>query len=156
MPKPKLKWPIDPWLKKSLQEMDPSWSGQTPGVPRPICLSSEGQERLQSALLGAPDPKAAYVRLAGAALRAFHGISTKWSLSEEDQKQILGVHEIPNIDSLGKKELDVADFEALECFSHLLGIYAALHTLFSSEASADAWIKKLNSAPPFSGRAVLR
>jgi hypothetical protein len=93
--------------------------------------------------------------LVGAALRAFHGISTKWGLSEEDQKEILGVYEVPHLWAPGKKGWDLADFEALECFSHILGIYAALHTLFSSEVNADAWIKKPNSAPPFSGRAAL-
>ena len=155
MPKPKPKRPLDPRPKKDLQELDPSWGGETPELPRPINLSSDGQERLRAALLRAPDPNAAYGRLADAALRAFHGISTKWGLSEEDQKEILGAYEVPHLEILGKKGWGIADFEALECFSHILGIYASLHTLFSSEANADAWIKKPNSAPPFSGRAAL-
>lgn len=156
MPKFKPKKTLDPRLKKALLELDPSWSGETPELPRPISLSSEGQERLRSALSKAPDPNAAYGRLAGAALRAFHGISMKWGLSEEDQKEILEVDQIPTMEALRRAKWDSSDFETLECFSHILGIYSALHTLFSSEANADAWIKKQNSAPLFGGRTALQ
>jgi len=155
VPKPKPRKTLDPKVKKALQEFDPSWSGEFPELPIPISLSEEGQKRLRAILSRADDPEEAYGRLAGAALRAFYMISMKWGLSEEDQKAILGVNEGLSIEALVDKGATSLDMEAMECFSHILCIYRALHTLFPTDSQADAWIKKLNYAPLFKGRTAL-
>lgn len=156
MPKNSPRKPLDSRLKQILQEMDPSWSGETPELAKPIRLSPGGLERLRAALSPAPDPEAAYGRMANAALRLFYLISRKWGLTEEDQNAILGVEENQSLEALGKKGWGSFDLEALECFSHILGIYGNLHTLFPSGSQADAWIKKPNSAPLFKGRTALQ
>ena len=135
--------------------MDPSWSGEFPELPKPLSLSEEGQKRLRAVLSRADDPDEAYGRLARAALRAFYMISMKWGLSEEDQKAILGVNKDLSLEALANRGATSLDMEAMECFSHILCIYRALHTLFLSDSQADAWIKKPNHAPLFNGRTAL-
>ncbi|MDR3682108.1 MAG: MbcA/ParS/Xre antitoxin family protein [Geothrix sp.] len=156
MPKPKPRRTLYPKLKKALQELDPSWSGEIPELPKPISLPEEGRKRLRAVLSRADDPDEAYGRMAAAALRMFYMISMKWGLSEEDQKAILGVDEDLSIEALVDRGATSLDMEAMECFSHILGIYRALNTLFPTDSQADAWIKKPNYAPLFIGRTALQ
>lgn len=125
MPKNSPRKPLDSRLKQILQEMDPSWSGETPELAKPISLSPGGLERLRAALSPAPDPEAAYGRMANAALRLFYLISRKWGLTEEDQNAILGAEENPSLEALGKKGWGSFDLEALE-FSVRGGSFIAL------------------------------
>jgi hypothetical protein len=45
--------------------------------------------------------------------------------------------------------------DTLERLSYLLGIYKALQVLLPATASADAWVKKPNTAPLFGGKRAL-
>lgn len=156
MPKNSPRKALDPRVKRILQEMDPSWSGETPKLPIPISLSPEGLRRLQTILSRDEDPDRVYGRLAAVALRLFYLIAVKWGLSQADQMAILGVEGDRSIESLSSRGWDSSDFEALECFSHIIGIYRALHTLIPSEPQADAWIKKPNAVPMFNGDTALQ
>ena len=45
--------------------------------------------------------------------------------------------------------------DTLERVSYVLGIYKALQLLLPTDESADAWIRKPNTAPVFGGRSAL-
>ncbi len=45
--------------------------------------------------------------------------------------------------------------ETLKRISFVLGIYAALHTLFPDQQQADGWIRRPNAGAPFKGEPAL-
>jgi hypothetical protein len=45
--------------------------------------------------------------------------------------------------------------DALERISYVLGIYKALHILFTTPAQADGWIKRANATSLFAGSSAL-
>jgi hypothetical protein len=45
--------------------------------------------------------------------------------------------------------------ETLQRISFVLGIYAALHTLFPDQQQADGWIRRPNAGAPFKGEPAL-
>jgi len=94
--------------------------------------------------------------LSGPALRAFFNIAELWGLSPEQQIRLLGEparstffkwRKAPEAASLSK--------DMLERISYILGIYKALQILLPKPESADAWIKKPNTAPVFGGESAL-
>jgi hypothetical protein len=94
--------------------------------------------------------------MSAAGLRAFFNIARDWDLSVDEQIILLGSpgrstffkwKQSPQSARLGR--------DTLERLSLLLGIYKALQILLPQPASADTWIKRPNSAPPFGGRRAL-
>ncbi|CAD6530358.1 hypothetical protein LMG27952_02420 [Paraburkholderia hiiakae] len=94
--------------------------------------------------------------MSAAGLRAFFRIAIDWDLSAEEQIILLGSpgrstyfkwKQSPQTARLGR--------DTLERLSLLLGIYKALQILLPQPTSADTWIKRPNSAPPFGGRRAL-
>jgi len=94
--------------------------------------------------------------MSAAGLRAFFRIASDWDLSAEEQIILLGSpgrstffkwKQSPQTARLGR--------DTLERLSLLLGIYKALQILLPQPTSADTWIKRTNSAPPFGGRRAL-
>ncbi len=94
--------------------------------------------------------------MSAAGLRAFFRIASDWDLSAEEQIILLGSpgrstffkwKQSPQTARLGR--------DTLERLSLLLGIYKALQILLPQPTSADTWIKRPNSAPPFGGRRAL-
>ncbi|MEM5326496.1 MbcA/ParS/Xre antitoxin family protein [Paraburkholderia sp. JHI2823] len=94
--------------------------------------------------------------MSAAGLRAFFRIALAWDLSTDEQIILLGSpgrstffkwKQSPQTARLGR--------DTLERLSLLLGIYKALQILLPQPASADTWIKRPNSAPPFGGRRAL-
>lgn len=51
--------------------------------------------------------------------------------------------------------MDSAWPETLQRISFVLGIYAALHTLFPDQQQADGWIRRPNAGAPFKGAPAL-
>lgn len=94
--------------------------------------------------------------LSAAGLRAFFNIARDWGLSTDEQMVLLGA---PGRSTFFKWKADPgsADLkrDTLERLSYLLGIYKALQVLLPSTASADAWVKKPNTAPLFGGKSAL-
>lgn len=94
--------------------------------------------------------------MSAAGLRAFFRIAGDWDLSAEEQIILLGSpgrstffkwKQSPQTARLGR--------DTVERLSLLLGIYKALQILLPQPTSADTWIKRPNSAPPFGGRRAL-
>ena len=79
-------------------------------------------------------------------LKAYFKIMEHWGVGEEEASGLLGFHHKPEVSEIG--------IDPLKRISHTLGIYKALHTLLSHE-SANAWVKKPNTAELFKGRPAL-
>ncbi|MBB2931338.1 hypothetical protein FHX59_005808 [Paraburkholderia silvatlantica] len=103
-----------------------------------------------------PGAEPSLTEMSAAGLRAFFRIASDWNLSAEEQIILLGSpgrstffkwKQSPQTARLGR--------DTLERLSLLLGIYKALQILLPQPASADTWIKRPNSAPPFGGRRAL-
>jgi hypothetical protein len=103
-----------------------------------------------------PGAEPSLTEMSAAGLRAFFSIARDWDLSIDEQIILLGSpgrstffkwKQSPQSARLGR--------DTLERLSLLLGIYKALQILLPQPASADTWIKRPNSAPPFGGRRAL-
>lgn len=93
--------------------------------------------------------------LAGPALRAFFNIAGQWGLSNEQERVLLGS---PGRSTFYRWKRDLSGQlpqDVLERISYVLGIYKALHILFSNGRQADEWIGRANTAPLFGGRTAL-
>src|SRR5690606_40712828 len=93
--------------------------------------------------------------LAAPALKAFFNITGRWGLSNEQERLLLGS---PGRSTFYRWKRDVPGqlpHDVLERISYVLGIYKALHILFSSDRQADEWISRANTAPLFGGRSAL-
>lgn len=90
-------------------------------------------------------------RVARVSLEAFFRIASAWGLSQAEQQALLCVP--PSIyakwhDGQVSDGLTQSDMERI---SHVLNIYAALHTLLPNPELADSWPHRPNSAPLFGG-----
>ncbi len=92
-------------------------------------------------------------RLSAAGVRTFFRLAEAWKLSVAEQRAMLGNvakqtlynwREHPDTARLSDDQLDR--------ISYALGIYAALHVLFTRPEQADTWIRRPNDAPPFGGK----
>ena len=95
-------------------------------------------------------------RMAAAGLRAFERIAQAWGLSVDEQLCLLGAPPRSTYFAW-RKQPDKASLsrDTLERLSNGLGVYKSLQILLPDAASADAWVRKPNSAPPFGGRSAL-
>lgn len=94
-------------------------------------------------------------RLAGPARQAFCQIARAWSLTNAEQCALLGqwVEAAFAAQSSGIRGLRWP--ETLERLSYLIGIYVALHTIFSDPRQADDWIRRPNNGRLFNGDSAL-
>ncbi|TIL14107.1 antitoxin Xre/MbcA/ParS toxin-binding domain-containing protein [Stenotrophomonas maltophilia] len=94
-------------------------------------------------------------KLAQQALRIFTEIANAWSLTDKEQCAILD----GDVGSVyGEGALDTTTVrlpETLERVGHLVGMYRALHIIFSSKEQADSWIRRPNEALLFGGAPAL-
>lgn len=97
------------------------------------------------------DPKTA----SGPALRAFFRLSDRWGLDVGQQMTLLGVAARSTFFKWKKDQDGHLSMDTLERISYLLGIFKSLHILLPAEDSADAWIKKPNTASIFGGKSAL-
>jgi len=91
--------------------------------------------------------------VAAAGLRTFFRIADAWRMSLAEQRAALGNvakqtlynwREHPDASRLSDDQLDR--------LSYVLGIYKALHIIFTRPEQADSWIRRPNEAPPFGGK----
>jgi hypothetical protein len=103
-----------------------------------------------------PNSEPSFAEMSAAGLRAFFRIAQDWDLSADEQIMLLGSpgrstyfkwKQAPETARVGR--------DTLERLSLLLGIYKALQILLPQPGTADTWIKRPNSAPPFGGRRAL-
>jgi hypothetical protein len=94
--------------------------------------------------------------MSAAGLRAFFNIAQAWGLSADEQMVLLGA---PGRSTFfkWKSAPQNADLkrDTLERLSYILGIYKALQILLPDATASDAWVKKPNTAPLFSGKSAL-
>jgi hypothetical protein len=94
--------------------------------------------------------KAERQRLSPAALRAFFNIVERWSLREEDARQLLGALSSSNYHAWRKTPDRTLDTDTLTRVSYLVGIFKALNILYG-EPLADEWVRLPNTNPVFGG-----
>lgn len=100
-------------------------------------------------------PSTARRDLAGPALRAFFRISGRWGLSSDQERVLLGS---PGRSTFFRWKRDLAGqvpHDVLERISYVLGIYKALHLIFTDDRQADDWVSRPNAAPLLGGRSAL-
>jgi antitoxin Xre/MbcA/ParS-like protein len=93
-------------------------------------------------------------RLSPAALRAFFNIMEKWSVRDEDARQLLGGVSNGKYYQLKQNPQHTLDQDRLQRISYLIGIFKALNILYSTKL-ADQWIQLANTNPLFTGRTPL-
>ncbi len=91
---------------------------------------------------------------AQAGLTAFFSIAEEWGLDNDGQRLLLGSPGRSTFFAWKKSKQGSLSRDVLDRLSYILGIYKALHILFS-DRTALQWIKNPNSAPLFNGRAPL-
>lgn len=91
--------------------------------------------------------------LSAPAVRAFVKIATIWQMDLAEQRAALGGVSRQTIYNWREhpERARLSD-DQLDRISCLLGIYKALHILFTRPEQADSWIRRPNSAVPFGGR----
>lgn len=99
--------------------------------------------------------KAERERLSPAALRAFFNIMERWSVRDEDARQLLGgVTNGPYYEMKKHPMGRVLDADKLLRVSYLVGIFKALNILHS-QGLADDWVRLPNANRLFGGIAPL-
>jgi hypothetical protein len=94
-------------------------------------------------------------RLSGPAMRSFFNLATKWNLSVNQQRSLLGWPAPSTYHKYKSGQVGILSFDTLTRISLLLGIYKALHILYSQAELADRWIKLGNVNPIFGGKSPL-
>jgi hypothetical protein len=92
---------------------------------------------------------------AQALLRTFFAIADAWQLSPREAMTLLGLRSRSTYHVWKDGRAGALTRDTLERISYVLGIYKALQLLLPSGESADAWIRKPNTAPVFGGRSAL-
>jgi uncharacterized protein (DUF2384 family) len=91
--------------------------------------------------------------LSAPAVRAFDKIAIAWQMDVAEQRAALGGVSRQTIYNWREhpERARLSD-DQLDRISYLLGIYKALHILFTRPEQADSWIRRPNSSVPFGGR----
>jgi uncharacterized protein (DUF2384 family) len=91
--------------------------------------------------------------LSAPAVRAFVNIAAAWQMDVAEQRAALGGVSRQTIYNWREhpERARLSD-DQLDRISSLLGIYKALHILFTRPEQADSWIRRRNSSVPFGGR----
>ena len=94
-------------------------------------------------------------RLSGSALKAFFNMMERWSVRDEDARQLLGgVTNGPYYEMKKSAAGRVLDADKLLRVSYLVGIFKALNILHGKKL-ADEWVKLPNANPLFRGSTPL-
>ena len=89
-----------------------------------------------------------------AGLTAFFSIAEQWQLDADQQRILLGSPGRTTFFEWKKKKKGNISRDVLDRLSYILGIYKALHILFSAD-SAQQWLRNPNKDPLFSGQSPL-
>ena len=93
-------------------------------------------------------------RLSPAAVPAFFKLATSWHLRDEAARQLLGGVSNGVFYQLKGGRKKTLDQDKLTRISLLLGIFKALHILYSAKL-ANSWVSLSNSNPMFAGESPL-
>ncbi len=93
--------------------------------------------------------RAAREKLSASAVRAFFRIVERWKVPDEAARDLLGGVSNGTLYNLRSRPKTLRADELLR-ISYLIGIFKALHILYS-EKLADAWMQRPNTNPIFKG-----
>lgn len=93
-------------------------------------------------------------RLSAGALRAFFNMMARWSVRDDDARQLLGGVSNGPFYEMKRNPERVLDSDTLTRISYLVGIFKALNILYS-EKLADAWVQLPNTNRLFGGQTPL-
>lgn len=99
-----------------------------------------------------PAPSSAAI---GPLLRVFFRIADKWRLSDDQERELLGLPSPAVFKQWKDGTLGSAPSNVQKRMICILEIYLALHTLFPNSDHADGWIHWPNKAPMFGGDTAL-
>jgi Protein of unknown function (DUF2384) len=94
-------------------------------------------------------------QLGSTALTAFFNITEAWELTAEEERQLLGNPPRSTFFKWKSEKSAKLVPDTVERISYVMGIYKALRILLPTEAAANAWVKKPNTASAFGGRSAL-
>jgi hypothetical protein len=94
------------------------------------------------------------VRLSEVAIKAFLTLSKPWRLSNAESSSLVGVSP-STLDRMKRGYRPTLNQDQLTRISALVGIYKALHLLFSDE-TADEWVRRVNTGPLFDRRTPIQ
>lgn len=91
------------------------------------------------------------VKAAQVALRQFFAIADLWGLTPAEQMNLLGAKKT-SFFAFKKGDIKAPlDDATLERISYVFNIHEALNVLFSNADTANAWVRRPNTAPLFGG-----
>ena len=94
-------------------------------------------------------------RLSGAAVKAFFNIVQRWSIRDEDARELLGgVSNGPYYQMKKSQAGRTLSADELFRISYLIGIFKAVNTLHGQDL-ADRWVRLANSNRIFNGQTPL-
>jgi uncharacterized protein (DUF2384 family) len=93
-------------------------------------------------------------RLSRSALKAFFRIVERWKVPDEIARDLFGGVSNGTFYKMKRESARVLGADELLRISYLVGIFKALHVLYS-EALADQWMSRPNTNPIFAGRAPI-
>ena len=93
-------------------------------------------------------------RLTPAALRTFFSMMARWQVRDDDARALLGGVTNGPFYEMKRNPDRVLDPDRLLRISYLIGIFKALHLLYS-EALADEWVRRPNGNRVFGGQTPL-
>lgn len=89
-------------------------------------------------------------RVAG---KVFFNLAGAWQMDVAEQRAALGgVSKQTIYNWRAQPERARFTTDQLDRISYLVGIYKALHIIFTRPEQADSWIRRPNAAPPFGGK----
>ena len=106
--------------------------------------------RVQKNPIGQQSKKKAQI-----ALKAYFNIAQQWQLNNTQQIKLLGGPSRATFFRWKKEDVKDISQDTFERISYLLGIYKALHILFTKPEQANTWLHRDNRAEIFSGRSAL-
>lgn len=90
-----------------------------------------------------------------ALLRTYFSIAEAWKLSAREAMTLLGLRSRSTFHVWKDGKSGALPRDTIERLSYVFGIYKALQILLPSAESADAWLRKPNTAPLFGGASAL-
>ena len=93
--------------------------------------------------------------MSGPAMRTFLRIAETWSLTNQEQRALLGWPPEATFYKYKAGQVAALSYDTLMRISLVTGIYKALHILYPEVQLADGWVRLPNTNPLFGGGPAL-
>ncbi len=94
--------------------------------------------------------------MSGPAIRTFFNVADAWSLTNEEQRALLGWPPESTFYKYKAGQPGTLSYDLLIRISLVLGIFKDLRILYPEPGLADRWVKLPNSNPLFGGKPALQ